>query len=312
VDQEMFTAVTSEMESTSALRMKSLIVTGPSVRFSYSFGRPQTPNGLRSISKLVVALTLGIAMDSNIELRGERLSLDTEVAPFFSEFTSGLDTQSQKNFGRARVRHLLSNTLGHRDGFMFRKDVQSQDPESLLKYIFSKPIEYAPGTHFSYSNVGWYLLSAMIKDQLGISLSQWVEEQLFTQLGITEFTWTKYGPYQAAATGLALVSEDVHKLGELLLVDGAYDQVQVVPRTWIGTIRRPIVAATSGYDPSSPLQATAYGYGIWVCGDGTYYCDGSGGQFVIVLPGKRMVISAFTEEGDTLSVSRCLRPLLQS
>jgi CubicO group peptidase (beta-lactamase class C family) len=73
-----------------------------------------------------------------------------------------------------------------------------------------------------------------------------------------------------------------------------------------------VVAATSSYHPSSPLQATAYGYGIWVCGDGTYYCDGSGGQFVIVVPSKRLVISAFTEEGDTLSVSRCLRPILQS
>jgi CubicO group peptidase (beta-lactamase class C family) len=193
VNQETFTAVTSEMEGTSALRMKSLIVTSPGAHFSYNFGRPQTPTDLRSISKLVVALTLGIAIDRNIELRGERLSLDTHIGPFFAEFTSGLDARSQKNFGRARVRHLLSNTLGHRDGFLFRKDVQGQDAESLLRYVFSKPIEYAPGTHFSYSNVGWYLLSAMVKDQLGISLSQWVAGQLFTQLGITEFAWTKYG-----------------------------------------------------------------------------------------------------------------------
>jgi CubicO group peptidase (beta-lactamase class C family) len=312
VDSGTFTAVTSEMESTSALRMKSLIVTSPDAHFSYSFGRPQTPTDLRSISKLVVALTLGIAMDSGVELHGERFSLDTKIAPFFAEFTGGLDAQSQKNFGQARVRHLLSNTLGHRDGFLFRKDVQGQDPESLLRYIFSKPIHCVPGTHFSYSNVGWYLLSVMIKDRLGISLSQWVAEQLFTRLGIAEFTWTKYGPYEAAATGLALVSEDAHKLGELLLVDGVYAEVQLVPRAWIDTIRAPVVMATSDYDPSSPLQATAYGYGIWVCGDGTYYCDGSGGQFVIVMPRKRLVISAFTEGGDTLSVSRCLRPILQS
>jgi CubicO group peptidase (beta-lactamase class C family) len=311
VDLEMFTAVTSEMEHTPALRMKSLIVTGPGTHFSYDFGRPRTPADLRSISKLVVALTLGVAVNENIKLRGERLSLDTKVAPFFAEFTRGLDAESQKNFGEARVRHLLSNTLGHQDGFLFRKDVQGQDPESLLTYIFSRPIKYAPGTHFSYSNVGWYLLSAMVKDQLGVSLSQWVAAQLFTKLGITEFTWTKYGPYEAAATGLALVSEDAHKLGELLLADGVHNQAQLVPRAWIDTIRGPVVAATSGYDRSSPLQATAYGYGIWVCGDGTYYCDGSGGQFVIVVPRERLVISAFTEEGDTLSVSRCLRQVLQ-
>lgn len=305
-------AVTSQMERTSALRMKSLIVTGPDMHFSFSFGREQTRTDLRSISKLVVALTLGVAMDSGIELGGERLSLDMDVAPFFTKFITGLDVQSKKNFGQARVRHLMSNTLGHRDGFLFRKDVQGQDPESLLRYIFSKPIEYAPGMHFSYSNVGWYLLSAMIKSQLGVSLSQLAAEQLLTKLGITEFTWTKYGRFEAAATGLALTSADAHKLGELLLADGEYNKVQIVPRAWIDTIRAPAVAATSGYDPRSPLQAVAYGYGIWVCGDGTYYCDGSGGQFVIVIPSNEMVISAFTEEGDTLSVSRCLRPILQS
>lgn len=103
----------------------------------------------------------------------------------------------------------------------------------------------------------------------------------------------------------------MHKLGELLIADGEYSNVQVVPRAWLGTIRGPAVKASSGYDPSSPLQATAYGYGIWVCDDGTYYCDGTGGQFIIVVPHKGLVISALTETGDTLTVSRCLCRILQ-
>jgi tetratricopeptide (TPR) repeat protein len=311
MDQASFDAAVSAMEGNPNLRMKSLIATTPDVIFNSKFNRTETPTDVRSISKLAVSMTLGIAMQSGTRLRGEPLSLDMKIAPFFPEFISLQESDSRRNFADVRLWHLLSNTIGHRNGFLFRKDIQDQDLDSLLNYIFAQQIEFKPGTHFSYSNVGWYLVSVIIKNELGISLSQWVSEKLFSHLGIDNFTWVKYGEYEAAATGLALEGSDVHKLGELLLADGVYRSTQVVPRTWIETIRSPIVKASSGYDPSSPLQATAYGYGIWICDDGTYYCDGSGGQFLIVAPGKRLIISALAEEGDTLTVSCNLRGIIQ-
>lgn len=310
MDKESFEASIAELESSPNLRMKSLIVTSPGAIYRYSFNRSATPTDLRSISKLVVSIVLGIAMESGMRLRGEPLSLDMKISPFFAKFSGRLDAPSRSNFSEVRLRHLLNNTMGHRNGFLFRKDVRAQDPDFLLDYIFSQPIEFKPGSYFSYSNVGWYLVSAMITNELGVPLSQWISQLFLEKIGVSEFDWVKYGAYDAAATGLSLGSGDVHKLGELLIADGKYRNVQAVPRAWLETIRGPVVKASSGYDPSSPLQATAYGYGIWVCDDGTYYCDGSGGQFIIVVPHKGLVISALTEDGDTLTVSRCLRRIL--
>jgi CubicO group peptidase (beta-lactamase class C family) len=311
MDQKIFDAVVSQLADAPALRMKSLVVSDQSGVLRQEFMSTPSPTDLRSISKLAVSLSIGVAISSGVRLRDEPLSLDMPIAPFFERYSEGLPHASKENLAAVRLRHLLSNTMGHRSGFLFRKDVQAQDPASLLGYIFAQPIEFPPGSHFSYSNVGWYLVSAMVRNELDISLSQWVSELLFSKLDITEFSWMKYGHYEAAATGLVLASTDVHKLGELLLADGMREGKQLIPGDWVDTIRRPVVTASSGYDPSSPLQAYAYGYGIWVCENGTYYCDGSGGQFLIVVPERRLVITALAQEGDTLTVSRCLGGILQ-
>jgi CubicO group peptidase (beta-lactamase class C family) len=310
MDETSFLAVVSEMERNPGLRMKNLIISSPTGIYIHEFNSFEGLTDLRSISKLAVALTIGVAISSGTKLGGAELSLDMKIWPFFEEYSSLLEAESRRNLSNVRLRHLLNNTMGHRSGFLFRKDIQGRDPGSLLEYIFSQPIEFEPGSHFSYSNVGWYLASVIVKNELGVSLSDWVSELLLAHLGISEFTWKQYGEYEAGATGLEMLGRDAHKLGSLLLADGKWDNVQVVPQAWVETIRGKVVKASSGYDAASPLQATAYGYGIWSCDDGTYYCDGSGGQFVIVVPAKRLVISALAEEGDTLTVSRCLTSIL--
>ncbi|MEV4343492.1 serine hydrolase [Actinoplanes sp. NPDC049596] len=296
--------------SKDGLQMKSVIISDPRGYLKKDFIEHPTPTDLRSISKLVVSLALGVAIESGVQLRGEPLSLDTRIAPFFADFVVSKAGDEKKFAEEIRLRHLITNTIGHRNGFLFRADVGGRDPNSLLDYIFAQPLEYPPGTHFSYSNVGWYLLSAIVRDELGVPLSQWVEGMLLRRLGILNFDWVKYGLYEAGATGLSMANEDLHKIGQLLLQGGRFGEERIVPESWIKAACSPVIAASSGYDPSSPLQASGYGYGIWVCEDGTLYCDGSGGQFLIVIPAKSRVITALTESGDTLRVSTCLRPVL--
>ncbi|MCX2730362.1 serine hydrolase [Saccharopolyspora sp. NFXS83] len=312
VDRGSFEAVLSDLSEAGSqgLRMKSLVVSSPDGVFAEDFGAPGARVDLRSISKLAVSMALGIAISDGVRLRGEPLALDMRVAPFFEDFADRQSAESRRHWGEVRLRHLLSNTLGHREGFLFRRDVQDQDSSELLGYIFDQEISFPPGVHFSYSNVGWYLVSAMVRRELGKSLSGFLSELLFDGIGISDFSWRKYDEHEAGATGLAVSGRDLHKLGQVLLRDGWYGDAEVVPGSWVDTIRSPVVRAASGYDASSPLQASGYGYGIWICPDGTYYCDGSGGQFVIVVPGERLVITALADQGDTLAVSHCLRRIL--
>lgn len=307
MDQKIFARVVSQLEGIAGFDIDSVSISVPGKTFTHAFRSEQRLVDLRSISKVAVSLALGVALESGVQVRSEHLSLETRIWPFFTEYLNGLTQWGVELFREVELRHLLSNTIGHRDGFLFRKDIQGRDSEDLLSYIFENDLEFHPGSHFSYSNVGWYLFSAIVQNELGISLSSWVADVLLKKLGIHDFTWTQYGAFTAGATGLSLHNYDLHKIGLLLLSNGAYEGTQLVTRSWVETIRSPVVATEDLYDPDAPLPTRAYGYSIWSCGNGTYFCDGSGGQFLIVVPTRRTVISVLTVQGDTKPIARCLQ-----
>jgi CubicO group peptidase (beta-lactamase class C family) len=305
VDQQTFDEVVDALKRAEAdgIRMNSLLVSGPTGTFHHDFGVHPAPTNVRSISKVVVSLAVGAAIADGVTVQSRPLSLDLEIWPFFAEFLDRQSGRGRAHLQSVRLRHLLTNTMGFDEGFLFRDDLHGQDLDALVPYAFSRELVHPPGTHFAYSNVGWFLLSVLVSEQLGTSLSDWVATYVLDKLGIADFTWVRYGRYEAGGTGLALSAPDVHKIGALLRDDGRYRGRQVVPSAWVAAMRSPAVPATSAYDP--PLRATGYGYGLWI-GDGAYYCDGAGGQFLIVVPERRTVVVALAEAGDTRSVARCL------
>src|SRR5207245_4450404 len=102
---------------------------------------------------------------------------------------------------RVRLRHLLTHTIGHDEGLMFSKDIKDRDQDNLLEYIWNSKIVHEPGQYFVYSNAGPYLISALIQEELGVNLSQWINDLLFEPLGIEIFEWKNYGKYCAASSG---------------------------------------------------------------------------------------------------------------
>jgi CubicO group peptidase (beta-lactamase class C family) len=290
------------------LRMSTLVVSRGDEVLVHDFGAPSARVDLRSITKAVVSLAVGAAIADGTRLRGRPLALDLEIWPYFAEFLERQPPAGRENLRAVRLRHLLTSTAGHAEGFLFRKDLEDRERESLLEHIFAQELVHRPGSHFAYSNAGWYLISAMVREELGVGLRDVVGDLVLRPLGITDVTWTTYGRYEAAATGLSMTAVDLVAIGRLLLAGGVHEGRQVVPRAWIACMRSPAVRASSDYEP--PLRANAYGLGLWICDDGTYYCDGTGGQFLIVEPRTDTVVVALAEAGDTVAVARCLRDLL--
>jgi len=311
MDQERFDRVVDRLIAArpDGLRMRSLVVSDPGGEFVHDFTAVRSPMvDLRSITKAVVALAVGAAVADGACLRGRPLSLDLPIWPYFPEFVGRQPEANREHLHAVRLRHLLTSTTGHAEGFLFRQDVAGRDREALLDYIFARELAHAPGSHFAYSNAGWYLISAMVRNELGVGLGNWVGDLVLAKLGITAVTWVTYGRYEAAATGLSMSAVDLATVGRLLLAGGVHQGRQVVPASWIERMRYPAVRTSSAYDPG--LRAHGYGLGLWICDGGTYYCDGTGGQFLIVVPRTETVIVALAEAGDTLTVSRCLHDAL--
>jgi CubicO group peptidase (beta-lactamase class C family) len=303
MDRTTFDRVVDAMLRCEGLRMRSLTVSSPRGEFAHDFtgGGPAATN-VRSISKVVVSLAVGVAIADGVRLRGRPLSLDLEIWPYFADRLDRQSATGRANLRAVRLRHLLTNTTGFAEGFLFRADLQGRDRDALLDHVFAHDLVHPPGSHFAYSNVGYYLLSAMVTDELGVSLCDWVSDLVLSKLGITDVEWVTYGRYDAGGTGLALSAADLLTIGELFLDGGR----EVVPRAWIEAVRSPAVRVPRTDGPGDPLRATSYGYGMWICDNGIHYCDGTGGQFLIVVPASGTVVVTVAEAGDTRTVARCL------
>ena len=106
---------------------------------------------LRSVSKVVVGLVLGVLLSRKTELGDLPLGLGERVLPLLGHHMSGT---ARHHWRDVRIVDLLNNTIGHDEGFLFRKDLGDLPESDYLAYIFDAAIPHPPGAHFSYSNVG--------------------------------------------------------------------------------------------------------------------------------------------------------------
>ena len=155
------------------------------------------------------------------------------------------------------MRHLLASTTGHAQGFLFRTDAAdlvAHRPGDLLRHLADQELAHEPGSHFAYSNAGYYLLSVLVTELSGRSLADWTGDLLLEPLKVpaAEWSWRTYGRYPAGATGLRVGPGHLHRLAELLLHDGRDDGRRLVDTDWIAAMTSPQIVP----EPPEPTDST--------------------------------------------------------
>ena len=56
--------------------------------------------------------------------------------------------------------------------------------EFLINYLLEKTLDFAPNTAYSYSNMGFLVLSEIIEEVSGLSYEAWMQQEIFHPLGI--------------------------------------------------------------------------------------------------------------------------------
>jgi CubicO group peptidase (beta-lactamase class C family) len=107
-----------------------------------------------------------------------KVGLDDPVLRFFPEAPAA--------WRSIRVRHLLTHTSGIKDydekDIDLRKDYTEDE---LLARAFSLPVEFPPGSEWSYSNTGYVLLGILIHKVTGKFYGDFLRERVFVPLGMT-------------------------------------------------------------------------------------------------------------------------------
>lgn len=124
--------------------------------------------------------------------------------------------------------------------------------------------------------------------------------RLFDPLGITNPQWHRCPlGFSLGAVGLHLRTEEMSRLGQVLLDGGVHDGAQLVPAAHVELMRTTRVPTGREHADNA-----AYGLHRWPCArDGAWRMDGIRGQFVILLPVQEAVVTVSADyDGPTTDI----------
>ena len=223
---------------------------------------PALPYQIASNSKQFTAMALLLLEDEG------KLSLDDHVSKYIPGVTEG---------DRITIRQLLSHTSGLQDfwpqDYSFVDMEQSTTPQHIVDKWAKKPLDFAPGARWQYSNTG-YVVAGMIAEKVsGMPLMTYLGEKIFAPLGMTSVrnqddTNTPAFPagYKRNALGPVRVAQQpgrgwLYAAGELSM--NAADLAK-----WdIARMNRAVLPASDWVEQETPVLRTdgrTNGYGLGV------------------------------------------------
>lgn len=270
------------------------------------FFRDECLHELRSCSKLLVAMAIGIAIDRKM------ITLDTLVYPTIKNVAKIENRNNLDKIKKWNVRNLLTHTTGYEKIVMSAKEIKEKnlDTDNIIDYALNVDIPYEVGTRFAYNNVEPFILSVFFQEKFGMSLLDYINLNIFSKLDINDYVWNNFGKYCPGCTGLFVKHTDFHKLGELLLNDGIYNGVQVVSSQWIKEMCSMQIETPEIYREDRVLPKVGAGYYTFISRDGLIFRDGSNGQNIIINKEKKLLITIMATEEHMKNVTEILRGLI--
>lgn len=261
---------------------------------------------LRSCSKLLVAMAIGIAIDKGM------FSLDTLVYPIIKNVAYIKNKENIEKISKWDIKTLLTHTTGYEEIIMSAKEIKEKqlDTSNIINYALNIDIPYEVGERFAYNNVEPFILSVFFQEKFGINLSEFIKENIFNKLDIKEYKWDNYGKYCPGCTGLFLKHSDFHKIGKLLLNNGKYNNIQVIPEEWINEMCKMQFETPEICKKDRVLPKYGVGYFTFISRDGIVFRDGSNGQNIIMDKNKNLLITIMSTESNMKNVTEVLRNLI--
>jgi len=249
--------------------------------YFHGFG-PDSLHDVRSVTKSVVSILVGIAIEEGIIP-----TVDEPVGTYLEAVVESI----RPELSGTSIRHFLMMSSGldwHEldRGTSYSDWWQSDD---MVQFVVDLPLVHPPGSRFIYNTGASHLLSVILTEATGMPTLEFARTYLFEPMEFTGSSWLQENRgYYTGGMGLRITARDMMKLGQLFLDGGSYEGTAVVPPGWIAasTAQR---LSTRDAIPFAP----GYGYLWWVGEGGEFFlANGYGGQFILVAPGLDLVVTA--------------------
>ena len=287
------------------INLHSLLIIKNGYLITEIYWQPYGPDDIHtieSITKPIIASLVGIAINN-----GEIQDVHQELGDFFSESEyQPLDDQVKK----ITLKNLLTMTPGldcADDKIIHRLENEGDWLNMILNLKMTNP----PGKRWVYCSAASHLLSAILEKSTGKGTDSYADQHLFNPLGIPaerSQTWKK-DPMgiTSGIQGLYLTPREIAKFGYLYLMNGEWENQQIVPRQWVADSTT--TQAKIGEDEYLGDRKRNFGY-LWSVFPkaGYYGFIGMAGQELFVYPQEDLVVvfTGATEVGKEVTLMEIL------
>ena len=247
------------------------------------------PHDLRSTSKSIRSILLGIAID-----KGFMDSVDDPLSKYLKNPVPKKNLDPRKK--EITIKHLITMSTGLECNDWDKRSKGQEDrvykKKNWLQYTLDLPMVNNPGTVSNYCSMGVLLMTESIHQTSGMTIDKFAETYLFQPLGIGNLKWghTSKKEVISSSKRLYMTPRDMAKIGQLILNKGTWNGEQIVSEKWIEE-------ATT---PKTKITGIDYGYLWWNIpfkfNQKTIMsktATGNGGQYIIAIP-ELDLIAVFT------------------
>jgi CubicO group peptidase (beta-lactamase class C family) len=275
-------------QAASFSKLQSLVVARNGVIIKEQYfgtGGANTPSDVRSVTKSVTSLLIGIAID-----KGFLQSVDQPIGQFIKPLVDTLSADK----AAITIRDLLTMSSGFTWNELDNVNEYNYwfySAPNQVQYLINRALVAKPGQVFDYNSAAVHLLSVILTRATNMKTKDFAQKYLFDSLGSIIGSWeTDDQGYNNGAAGLSITPHDMIKIGQLILNGGSYNGKRIVSPEWIEqTIRFHIT--TNNAQTFGP----GYGYCWWIGENikGNYaFANGYGGQFIVVVPGLNLIVTS--------------------
>jgi CubicO group peptidase (beta-lactamase class C family) len=280
----------------------------------YALGStPRTRWMSMSIAKSITSTLIGAAIHD-----GSITSLDDPVSKY-------LISLSGTAYDGVTVRQILTMTSGvkwnetYTDPTSDRRELLAaqvaQLPGAALAAMTRLPRVAEPGTRFNYSTGETLIAGYLLREAVGMSLSEYLSAKIWKPLGMESVaTWwldmdARYDGREIGGSGFSATLRDYARFGQFFMSGGRIRGESILPTGWMeeaGSQRlvRPAAGQQYGY-MWWPMDSTAHAIHA-----GAFAAEGIFGQWIYINPREQLVVvqlSALTQPsgGEKVTSEDC-------
>lgn len=248
----------------------------------------QTAFNIKSISKSLLSILIGAAIDQKL-----LPPVHTKVLPLLKDYDI---SKAQKPAQQLTLEHLLAM----RAGILLPENswamLRLWSSDNWVQEILELPYEFDPGSAWEYGTQNTHLLSAAFTQNSGQSLLEFANETVFGPAGVHISHWVS-DPQgnNFGGSNMFMTARDLARFGQLILNRGQMNEQQHIPEDWVEQSTR--IHSPGGFN-IGPLEFNGYGY-LWYSsklhGHAVTAGLGFGGQTLLIIPSKKMVLVSLTD-----------------